>query len=150
MEGIASGLQSIALGFSQESLMEIIARMRKIFPMFSEGCFRLFEDQETLDRLKAEQFDLIITLPFSGCDALLAEYLNVPFIVMTPLRRTPSFSEDTFGIPAPSSTYRSAINHLHRSDDVLPKDSQYSDALSHRANAHVPHPCGYESDSEGT
>ncbi|XP_797549.2 UDP-glucuronosyltransferase 2C1 isoform X2 [Strongylocentrotus purpuratus] len=127
MEEVASGLQSIALGFSQESLMEIIARMRKIFPMFSEGCFRLFEDQETLDRLKAEQFDLIITLPFSGCDALLAEYLKVPFIVMTPLRRAPSFSEDTFGIPAPSSyvpfsgltTFTDQMTFFQRTANIL-------------------------------
>ncbi|XP_011671315.2 UDP-glucuronosyltransferase 2C1 [Strongylocentrotus purpuratus] len=103
MEEVASSLQSIALGFSQESFMEIVDRVRQIMPMVSGGCFRLFEDQETLDRLKAEKFDLIITMPLFGCDALLAEYLNVPFIATTPLRRMPTFSEDTFGIPAPSS-----------------------------------------------
>ncbi|XP_054762268.2 UDP-glucuronosyltransferase 2C1-like [Lytechinus pictus] len=103
MDEIASNLQSISLGFSQESFVEILGRISKIFPMTKEGCFRLFEDKETLNRLKEEQFDLIITLPICGCDALLAEYLGIPFIVVTPLRRGPSFNEDIFGIPAPSS-----------------------------------------------
>ncbi|XP_054761835.2 UDP-glucuronosyltransferase 2C1-like [Lytechinus pictus] len=103
MEEMAAGLQSIALGFSQDSVFQIIGRVRTIFPWFTEGCFQLFKDQETLDRLREERFDLILTMPTCGCDSLLAEYLGVPFVVMTPLRRAPFFNEDTFGIPAPSS-----------------------------------------------
>ncbi|XP_041472028.1 UDP-glucuronosyltransferase 2C1-like isoform X2 [Lytechinus variegatus] len=103
MEEIVAGLQAILLSLSQGSVRDILSTMQENFPKFSEGCLRLFEDQEVLDRLKAERFDLIITMPLVGCDCLLAEYLDVPFVAMTPLRRAPTFNEDTFGIPAPSS-----------------------------------------------
>ncbi|XP_071511921.1 UDP-glucuronosyltransferase 2C1-like [Diadema antillarum] len=103
MEGIISGLNAAVIGFSQNSFRDVYREAMEKMAQITEGCVLLFKDADALRRLKEEKFDLIITMPVDGCDALLAEYLDVPFIAMTPLRRAPTFSEDIFGIPVPSS-----------------------------------------------
>ena len=71
--------------------------------LLTEGCVSLFKDRTTLDLLKQEQFDLIITLPLVGCDVLLGQYLNVPYVVVSPVRRSFVITEDHFRIPIPNS-----------------------------------------------
>ena len=71
--------------------------------LLANNCVQLFDDEDTLDLLREQRFDLMITLSFVGCDILLAEYLGLPFVIVTSVRRTYVTAEDNFGIPIPSS-----------------------------------------------
>lgn len=98
-----NNLTSLQHRLSKSSPIEVARIFWEHLHILGEGCSKLFKDQKTLDNLKKEQFDLILTLPIVGCDALLAEYLEVPFIVISPVRRSITVTEDHFGIPVPSS-----------------------------------------------
>ena len=87
----------------KESLSRKLTRISLMRSVFAEGCDSLFQDTQTLEALKAENFDIMVTLTVVGCDVLLASYLEIPFALFTFSRRLHTVSEDLFGIPIPSS-----------------------------------------------
>ena len=94
---------TVVMTFSQGSMFQVFKGVKDHSHLLSEGCHKLWADKDTLRRLQEEKFDLVISMPFGGCDALLTEYLQVPSIAMTPVRRAPALSEDTNGMSVPSS-----------------------------------------------
>ncbi len=66
-------------------------------------CQHLWYDTDALEKLKQEKFDLMLVNPFGQCEFLLHCYLEIPFIVFTPAMRFPTFDEDMFRVPAPTS-----------------------------------------------
>ncbi|XP_072172179.1 UDP-glucuronosyltransferase 2A3-like [Diadema setosum] len=103
LEEIVASFSSLAnqlSGFGPFSVMKIF---RDKISLLSEGCVSLFNDTDTLDELKRENYDLIITMPMVGCDFLLGQYLEVPYVAISPVRRSIVLTEDHFGIPIPSS-----------------------------------------------
>ena len=85
------------------SVWENLEMMSSMRSMLMDGCELLFRETETLRALKEEEFDMVLTMPLVGCDIMLAVYLEVPFVLHTPVNRLPIVSEDHFGIPVPSS-----------------------------------------------
>ncbi|XP_011683617.2 UDP-glucuronosyltransferase 2C1 [Strongylocentrotus purpuratus] len=68
-----------------------------------QNCADMFDNRDVMNGLLKEKFDLLLVEMFEPCDALLAEYLNVPFVVMTGSLRHPVFNEHIYNIPIPSS-----------------------------------------------
>eukprot|EP00057_Strongylocentrotus_purpuratus_P029146 XP_011683620.1 PREDICTED: UDP-glucuronosyltransferase 2B17 [Strongylocentrotus purpuratus] len=68
-----------------------------------QSCADMFNDRDVMNDLRKQKFDLLLLEMFVPCDALLAEYLKVPFIVMTSSFRFPAFDEDFFNMEIPSS-----------------------------------------------
>ena len=85
------------------SMWEKLQIMSSMRVMLVEGCEMMFRETETLRALKDERFDMVLTMPMAGCDIMLAVYLEVPFVLHTPVNRLPTVTEDHFGIPAPIS-----------------------------------------------
>ncbi|XP_795728.5 UDP-glucuronosyltransferase 1-2 [Strongylocentrotus purpuratus] len=69
----------------------------------SQNCADMFNDQVVMNEIRKNNFDLLLLEMFVPCDALLAEYLKVPFIAMTSTLRFPAFDEDFFNMEIPSS-----------------------------------------------
>ncbi|XP_071505032.1 LOW QUALITY PROTEIN: UDP-glucuronosyltransferase 2C1-like [Diadema antillarum] len=102
LEEIVASFSSLASlsGLGPFGAMKIL---REKVSLLGEGCVTLFSDTDTLDVLKKEKYDIIITMPIGGCDFLLGQYLDVPYVAISPVRRTIVVTEDHFGIPIPSS-----------------------------------------------
>ncbi|XP_072166549.1 UDP-glucuronosyltransferase 1A1-like [Diadema setosum] len=95
-----------ASSFANMSLTEILRdkRLGLAWGMMSFGCFELFEYEETLERLKHADIDLVLTTPVVDvCDIVVAAYLDVPFVVVLGARRAPVWHEGHMGIPTPLS-----------------------------------------------
>ncbi|XP_071845396.1 UDP-glucuronosyltransferase 2C1-like isoform X2 [Apostichopus japonicus] len=73
-----------------------------LFTQFA-SCQDLWNDDNVLLTLKQSKFDLVIDFPFSACGVLIAHYLQVPFVVVVPTMRLPTFHEGLYGMPYPSS-----------------------------------------------
>ncbi|XP_071511913.1 UDP-glucuronosyltransferase 1A6-like [Diadema antillarum] len=103
LEEIVASLSSLQNHLSKVGPLGVIQTFRDKVSLLSEGCLALFNDTDTLDELRKEKYDLIITMPIEGCDLLLGQYLEVPYVVISPVRRSFIVTEDHFGIPIPSS-----------------------------------------------
>ena len=83
------------------------ASMQELMEFFqntTDHCGYLWRDQAALKRLKDEKFDMVILNPFGACEFLLHCYLDkIPFAAFTPTTKYPSFNEDIFHMPSPSS-----------------------------------------------
>ncbi|XP_041475986.1 UDP-glucuronosyltransferase 2C1-like [Lytechinus variegatus] len=92
--------------FKNSSTMELVNSpvMAEFDRLMYFGCFELFKSDDTLRKLKEERFDMMFTFPVTDfCDAALAAYLDVPYILLSGTRRLPPFTEDNAGIPIPNS-----------------------------------------------
>ena len=103
LENVMKSITGTQLRLSKSSFLGVFKLLKEKLFLLTEGCTSLFKDNKTLKVLQEERFDLIITQPLIGCDMLLAEYLNVPFVVVSPMRRSVVVTEDHFRIPIPSS-----------------------------------------------
>ncbi|XP_071495673.1 UDP-glucuronosyltransferase 2C1-like [Diadema antillarum] len=95
-----------AASMASMSLTEMLRdeRLRLAWDMRTFGCFELFKHEGTLKRLKHADIDLVLTSPVvDACDAVIAAYLDVPFVVVLGVRRTPVWHEGAMGIPTPLS-----------------------------------------------
>ncbi|XP_063955821.1 UDP-glucuronosyltransferase 1-2-like [Lytechinus pictus] len=90
-------------GAFENSPLNNVINMKKIFQLLRQACRYLFEDSATLALLKESHFDILIGDVFDGCDAVLSSYLEIPHIAVTTSMRYPFFHEHLYGIPAPSS-----------------------------------------------
>ena len=102
-ENVMKSITGTQLRLSKSSFLGVFELLKEKLFLLTEGCTNLFKDYETLKVLQEVRFDLIITQPLISCDMLLAEYLNVPFVVVSPMRRSVVVTEDHFRIPIPSS-----------------------------------------------
>ncbi|XP_043930979.1 UDP-glucuronosyltransferase 1A1-like isoform X1 [Protopterus annectens] len=101
-------LKYFKIPFTEEDLMKVVENMKKemfykepyllkygrtvlshveIANLLFAACESLMSDEELLDSLKKENFDILLTDPFSPCGSILAHYLSVPFMHF--LRATP-------------------------------------------------------------
>ncbi|XP_041472074.1 UDP-glucuronosyltransferase 2C1-like [Lytechinus variegatus] len=119
-EEFMNNLTGVQHQLSQSNPIAVFQLFRQHLHLLGEGCSNLFEDRATLDSLKKANFDLILTMPIVGCDALLAEYLKIPFILISPARRSLVVTEDHFGIPVPSSYVPFSIISSFTQSDRMP------------------------------
>nr|XP_054761358.1 UDP-glucuronosyltransferase 2A1-like [Lytechinus pictus] len=119
-EEFMNNLTGVQHRLSQSNPIAVFQLFRQHLHLLGEGCSNLFEDHATLDSLKKANFDLILTMPIVGCDALLAEYLKIPFILISPARRSLVVTEDHFGIPVPSSYVPFSIISSFTQSDRMP------------------------------
>ncbi|XP_072175900.1 UDP-glucuronosyltransferase 2C1-like [Diadema setosum] len=97
-------LSSMDLGHSNLTISQIFKKMGDFYSYMNFGCYELFRHEESLQKLKKKKFDMVLSSPvIDACDSLISAYLNVSLTVITGTRRTPTFNEDIFGIPVPSS-----------------------------------------------
>ncbi|XP_072017474.1 UDP-glucuronosyltransferase 2C1-like [Amphiura filiformis] len=66
----------------------------------SHECRDLFAHSDLLLQLKAENYDMIVMDIFLPCDALIARYLDKPFIAVTTTREYHFFRASAFGFPS--------------------------------------------------
>ncbi|XP_072044167.1 UDP-glucuronosyltransferase 2C1-like [Amphiura filiformis] len=91
--------QEVAASHDQFGL-EKIRFFWKVCGVFANRCRDLLTKKDLLEDLRNQNFDIIITDLFSPCYALLAEYLNLPLIVVTTSREYPIFYRQMFGFPS--------------------------------------------------
>ncbi|XP_077999743.1 UDP-glucuronosyltransferase 2C1-like [Glandiceps talaboti] len=65
----------------------------------SFDCESLFQDTALMTRLKNTSFDLIVSCEVTPCGALLAHYLNLPFILIAANRILPEWDALLYDIP---------------------------------------------------
>lgn len=70
---------------------------------FAQCCSDFWADQQTVDRLGAEHFDLAVAFYLGPCNGLIPNYFSIPFVTLTSTVRLPGLDESTFGMPIPSS-----------------------------------------------
>ncbi|XP_071491818.1 UDP-glucuronosyltransferase 2C1-like [Diadema antillarum] len=106
-EELAAALQdmlSTMESYSDLTISQIVKKMGDLYSHMNFGCYELFRHEETLQKLKMKKFDMVLSSPvIEACDSLISAYLNVSLTIVTGTRRTPTFNEDIFGIPVPSS-----------------------------------------------
>ena len=62
-------------------------------------CRQLLSNDRVIQKLRASQFDLMVADMGNGCDALLPEFLQLPFIALTSNTEFPTFGYLTYGFP---------------------------------------------------
>ena len=104
LQGIIDSISGIAHQASHLSTpIDVYRVFQEKVHLLTDGCRWLFKDKTTLEHIKREHFDLLLILPLAGCDVLLAQYLNIPYVVVSPVRRSIVVTEDHFKIPVPPS-----------------------------------------------
>ncbi|XP_077986674.1 2-hydroxyacylsphingosine 1-beta-galactosyltransferase-like [Glandiceps talaboti] len=66
---------------------------------YSEDCVSLFSDETFIKRLQKSTFDLVIACEFTPCAALVAHFLDLPFVLVGATRIIPVWDADMFYIP---------------------------------------------------
>ncbi|XP_071492293.1 UDP-glucuronosyltransferase 2B16-like [Diadema antillarum] len=90
--------------YSSWTISQTVKKISKLYDNLYFGCYELFQHGETLGKLEAKKFDMVLSSPVAdACDTVISAYLDVSLAVVTGSRRSPSFNEDIFGIPVPSS-----------------------------------------------
>nr|XP_054774796.1 UDP-glucuronosyltransferase 2B33-like [Lytechinus pictus] len=107
-DGSSSAMEDIAntkLSKSQDgdNWIETVRLLMAVGNIGKQNCADMFNDDDVMNDLRKEKFELLLVEMFVPCDALLAEYLKVPFIVMTSSFRFPAFDEDLYNLEIPSS-----------------------------------------------
>uniref|UniRef100_A0AAY5ETX9 UDP-glucuronosyltransferase n=1 Tax=Electrophorus electricus TaxID=8005 RepID=A0AAY5ETX9_ELEEL len=68
-----------------DNMIQIFLKIKEIMDMFVEQnhilCRKLFANEGLLEKWRKEQFDVLLTDPMSTCGELLAQKLNLPFII---------------------------------------------------------------------
>lgn len=86
-----------------KGIFAFVQKFTTLQGIMSEGCVQLWRDKVTLEKLKSESFDIMLSFPFNPCDCLLSRYIGIPRVVYTPSIRIPTFHESFIGMSAPSS-----------------------------------------------
>ncbi|XP_077989888.1 UDP-glucuronosyltransferase 2B15-like [Glandiceps talaboti] len=73
--------------------------MFKILYLLSWDCDEMFADNAVLKRLKDSNFDLVVSHAGTPCQALLAHYLDKPFVLVSGVRVIPEFDAFMYNIP---------------------------------------------------
>ncbi|XP_071491817.1 UDP-glucuronosyltransferase 2C1-like [Diadema antillarum] len=90
--------------YSNWTISQIVKKISEFYGNLHFGCYELFQHEETLQKLKMKKFDMVLSFPVvDACDAVISAYLDVSLAIVTGTRRSPTFNEDVFGIPVPSS-----------------------------------------------
>ncbi len=77
-----------------------VAFFLKVCKVFANRCMNLLEKTDLLEDLRHQKFDVVIADLFSPCYALLAEYLDLPLIIITTSREYIFFHRQMFGFPS--------------------------------------------------
>lgn len=95
--------QAETKAFADIGILEMF-RMTSVFMnMVYSNCLDFWNDSRILEQLENSHFDMVLVFPFSSCDVLVAHYLDVPFAVVIPSIRLPTFHEGYIGMPYPLS-----------------------------------------------
>lgn len=93
----------------QEITFELQGKIEK-FKCIADGmnlifnsCLDFWRDVQLLAKVKKSSFDFALVFPFSSCDILMVHYINIPFAVLFPSVRAPTFHEGYIGMPYPAS-----------------------------------------------
>ncbi|XP_071492294.1 UDP-glucuronosyltransferase 2C1-like [Diadema antillarum] len=90
--------------YSNWTISQIVKKISEFYDNLHFGCYEVFQHEETLQKLKMKKFDMVLSFPVvDACDAVISAYLDVSLAIVTGTRRSPTFNEDVFGIPVPSS-----------------------------------------------
>ncbi|XP_077989889.1 UDP-glucuronosyltransferase 2B15-like [Glandiceps talaboti] len=73
--------------------------MFQILYLLSWDCDEMFADDAVLQRLKDSNFDLVVSHAGTPCPALLAHYLDRPFVLVSGFRVIPEFDAFMYNIP---------------------------------------------------
>ncbi|PIK61617.1 putative UDP-glucuronosyltransferase 2C1 [Apostichopus japonicus] len=83
----------------QEITFELQGKIEK-FKCIADGmnlifnsCLDFWRDVQLLAKVKKSSFDFALVFPFSSCDILMVHYINIPFAVLFPSVRAPTFHE---------------------------------------------------------
>uniref|UniRef100_A0AAY5EYP2 Uncharacterized protein n=1 Tax=Electrophorus electricus TaxID=8005 RepID=A0AAY5EYP2_ELEEL len=118
-----------------DNMIQIFLKIKEIMDMFVEQnhilCRKLFANEGLLEKWRKEQFDVLLTDPMSTCGELLAQKLNLPFIISLRFSFGSSMERLCGQLPTPPSYvpgvslgYSDHMGFLQRVKNILFQFSQ--------------------------